>query len=508
MDPLWLTSTDRPLPRFPRLERDLSIDVAVVGAGITGVTTAYLLARAGLKVALLERDRWGRGDTGHTTAHLTHVTDTRLDALVKRFGRDHAQAAWEAGAAAIDQIETIVREHAIDCEYCRVPGFLHAPWRDDKPSQEVADDFKREAGLAGEMGFDAAFEDAVPLAHRPGVRYANQAKFHPMKYLAALLDHAVEAGVEVFEDSNVDEVSDKPLTVHANGHAVRCEWVVICTHVPLLGKTNMLSGTLLQAKLAPYSTYAVAAQIPAGAAPEASFWDTDDPYLYLRIDSHAGHDVAILGGQDHKTGQVEETGPKYAGLEERLLAIFPQAKLTHRWSGQVIESADGLPYIGEGSSRQFISTGFAGNGTTFGTLAAMMARDAIRGVGNPWADLFSVQRKPLRAAWNYLRKNLDYPYYMLKDRLAGGGSRADGPPTPSPGTGEVLRIKGKPVAIYCDLQGRVTRLSAICTHMGCVVTWNQAESTWDCPCHGSRFTPTGDVHSGPAETPLPGAAAE
>src|SRR5581483_7790825 len=413
--PYWFDTA--PIREFPKLERDLEVDVAVIGGGITGITAAYLLQQSGASVALLEREQFVSRDTGHTTAHLTYVTDVRLSELVRNFGENHAQAAWDAGLAAIQQIQENVKTEAIACELVSVPGYLHAPA--NAADADEIERLKRDAELAAQFGFDARFLDQVPYVKAPGVRFANQAKFHPRKYLAALLEIIAAKGAHVFAQSDVQEITDEPLSVNANGHSIRAKFVVIATHVPLQGVTGTVSAALFQTKLAPYSTYVVGAKIPRGSVPEASFWDTSDPYDYLRIDAHDDHDYAIYGGEDHKTGQGGDAGQHFAKLEKKLMELIPHAQIDHRWSGQVIETNDGLPFIGETAPRQFVATGFAGNGMTFGTLAAMMARDAFAGVQNPWRELFDVHRKKLHGGtWDYLRENKDYPFYFLKDRLA------------------------------------------------------------------------------------------
>ncbi len=495
--PCWFDTAA--IQSFPPCGEDLTVDVLIVGAGITGATAAYLLKKAGLNVALAEREKIATVDTGHTTAHLTHVTDTRLSELEKNFGRDHAQAAWDAGAAAIDQIEELVRNENIDCEFSRVPGFLHAPLnggtRDERPA------FREDARLAAELGFEAAYLDEIPHFKAPGVRFANQAKFHPRKYVAALIRALAEAGGHIFEKSAVSEFDREKARAKVNGHWLQYEKVVVATHNPLSGEAGFVSSTLLQTKLALYTTYVLGAQIPRGAAPIASFWDTNDPYQYLRIDRHEAFDYAIFGGEDHKTGQIPDTETPFRRLEDALRVALPEATVDHRWSGQVIETNDGLPFIGEEAGHQFIGTGYSGNGMTFGTITAMMARDWVIGSKNPWTDLFHVDRKKIRGgAWDYLRENKDYPYYLIKSRLS--AAEGDSTRMVENNEGKILKIGGEKIAAYRDGEGNLTKCSAICPHMGCVVRWNQAESTWDCPCHGSRFKPTGEVLSGPAQSPL------
>jgi len=493
----WFDSTKR--PSFRPLERPLSVDVLVVGGGVTGIVTAYLLQKAGVSVALLERERLASRDSGHTTAHLTHVTDQRFHEMVKDFGRDHARATWDAGAAAIDEIERIVREEKIDCDFSRVTGYLHAPRSGGKTDERP--NLKKDAKLANELGFNAAYLDRVPFMNTPGVRFADQAKFHPLKFLFALATQIHGNGVHVFENSAVTRFDSKKKRAKANGHWINYDRVVLATNNPLLGESGLVGGMLFQTKLSLYSSYVVGATIPRGSIPIASFWDTNDPYQYLRIDRHGESDYAIFGGEDHKTGQARNTETCFRNVEKALLEFAPAAKIDHRWSGQVIDAADGLPYIGPNEDDQFIGTAYCGNGYTFGVTAAVMARDWITGVKNPWRDLFSPDRKVIRGGtWDYLRENKDYPYYLIQDRFRAPEGKSLS--AVKRGEGKILKLRRKKVAVYRDNGGTVKKMSPVCTHMGCLVRWNQAESTWDCPCHGSRFGPKGNVLSGPAETPL------
>jgi glycine/D-amino acid oxidase-like deaminating enzyme/nitrite reductase/ring-hydroxylating ferredoxin subunit len=495
--PYWSTSAT--FPQFAKLDEDVVADVVVVGSGLTGLTAAYLLAKAGKRVVALERDRSVGTDTGHTSAHLTMVTDTRLTELVTRFGRNHAQAVWDAGLAAIATIDEVVREHSIDAGFEWVDGYLHAPLGDD--AGEQADRLEEEARLARELGFDAEYVEAVPLVDRPGVRFADQARIHPRSYLAGVAKALVALGGRIHEHSAADEFCDDPRAVKANGHTVTCEDIVIATHNPLVGLAGLAGATLFQTKLALYTSYVMAGRVARDVIPDALWWDTADPYRYLRVEPHRDHDVVIFGGEDHKTGQQEDTAACYRRLENHLRAILPHVEVTHRWSGQVIETPDGLPYIGQSAEHQYAATGYAGNGLTFGTLAGIMIADAILERSNPWAELFDPGRKALtRGLWDYLEENIDYPYYMVRDRFA--GAEGQSLRAVKRGQGKIIERNGAKVAAYRDQAGAVTLRSAICTHMGCVVGWNTAERTWDCPCHGSRFKPAGDVIAGPAEAPL------
>jgi glycine/D-amino acid oxidase-like deaminating enzyme/nitrite reductase/ring-hydroxylating ferredoxin subunit len=494
--PYWTESST--LPRFSSVDRDLDVDVVVVGGGITGLTTAYLLSAAGKHVALIERDRCAQIDTGHTTAHVTMVTDSRLTELKSRFGRTHAQAVWDSGLAAIAEIDRIVREHTIDCNFRWVDGYLHAPGG-EATSRQV-DEFREEAELANELGFDADFVE-VPFIGGPGIRFSDQARVHPLKYLAGLV-RAIEAeGGRIFEKSSADEFFDEPFGVRVNNHRIRCRDIVIATHNPLVGVAGMTSATLFQTKLALYSSYVIAGHVARGRVPDALFWDTGDPYQYLRLDPEGPEDLVIFGGEDHKTGQVSDTDGCFERLEASLVRRLPKIVLTHRWTGQVIETPDGLPYIGAMTDHQYAATGFSGNGITFGTLSAMIISDAILERRNPWAELYEPNRKALvHGLWEYIKENKDYPYYLIRDRFAGAEGKSLR--AVQRGQGKVIEYRGSKVAAYRDPSGKTTVRSATCTHMGCLVAWNDGDGTWDCPCHGSRFSPEGAVISGPAESPL------
>jgi glycine/D-amino acid oxidase-like deaminating enzyme len=380
-----------PLPRYPPVSNAAAYDVVVVGAGITGITAAYLLGREGRRVALIERRRCADVDTSSTSAHLTCVTDTSIGDLVRKFGEDHATAVWDAGLAAINEMDELVRRHRIPCEFQWVPGYLHLPV-DVEADTKAADGLRADAELASRLGFDATYLDEVPFVRRPGIRFDGQARFSPRPYLRALLTEFQRQGGDVFEHSEVTEIKADPMRVCARGHELKTDDVVVATHNPATGAAGWVGATLLQTKLSLYTSYVVAAHDESRAIPDALFWDTNTAYRYIRKATRHDHDVIIFGGEDHKTGQAEDTRACERRLSKALLTAVPAAKITHQWSGQVIETHDGLPLIGYTADHQFAATGFAGNGLTFGTLAAMMARDAILGQANPWRSLFDIHR--------------------------------------------------------------------------------------------------------------------
>jgi glycine/D-amino acid oxidase-like deaminating enzyme/nitrite reductase/ring-hydroxylating ferredoxin subunit len=490
--PLWF---DADIPSFPGLSGDLVVDTLIIGGGITGVTTAHLLAAAGVKVALVERESLAVRDTGHTTAHLTYMTDTRLSHLAATNSPAAARIAWEAGAAAMGFIRRTVESLAIDCAFSIIPGYLAA----DRGSllEHESSILQQEAELARKLGFEVTYLEQDPVYSLPGIRFPGQMKFQPRSYLAAVLSEAVHKGALVHEDTEVTSFRDGH--VIANGHRISYNHVIIATHVPMQGESGTLGAALFQTKLALYSTYAIAAKSPHGRLEEMIWSDTADPFNYLRIDHHEDGDIAILGGEDHKTGNCDDTTDCFDRLNERIMEIIPDALVTHRWSGQVVETMDGLPFIGQTRERQFIATGFSGNGMTFGTVAAMMARDAVLGIENPWTDTFTPSRKSISTLGEFLSENADYPARLVADRFRVPEERVT---SLIACRGKVIELDNGPVAAYRDEEGTVHLHTAICPHLGCIVAWNRAEKTWDCPCHGSRFRATGEVIAGPAEQNL------
>lgn len=489
---LWLDTVNP--PEYPSLKGEVKVDVLVVGAGITGITTAYLLKQAGLRVAVVDQHGVGAGETGHTTAHLSYVTDTRLSELAENLGQNQARAFWDAGSEAMRQITEIAASEKIGCGLKAVPGYLFAAMEKDADRERAS--LEKDALLAEEFGFDADLLKEDPVFKRPAIRFANQLKFHPIEYLSALAKSLPGEGSHVFCKTSGSDIDAEKHELCTEEGVISYDSIVAATHVPIQGERGTFGAALFQTKLAAYSTYAMEAGIDY--VPESLFWDTNDPYLYLRFDRTSEGCSVIIGGEDHKTGQETDTEACYDRLETRLKNFFPSATPRRRWSGQVLETPDGLPYIGEVGERQFAATGFSGNGITLGTFSAMLIRDLITGKTNLWTDLFSPTRKALSGTWEYLKQNADFPAHFIKDHLKA--------PESVEGLGRccgaIVRLDGKKRAVYLDEHGKRTVLSPVCPHMGCIVAWNNAEKTWDCPCHGSRFMATGEMMTGPAESEL------
>jgi glycine/D-amino acid oxidase-like deaminating enzyme/nitrite reductase/ring-hydroxylating ferredoxin subunit len=474
LEPLWIATTSS--PARPPLTGELRVDVAIIGAGITGLTAAVLLKERGLTVAVLEKSRVAYGESGHTTAHITEAVDSRYHSIAKDHGKDAAKLVAQASRASIEKIAELIERSAIDCRFRRLPGYLYTE------NRNRVGDLKKEAIAAREAGLDASWTESIPLPFptRGGVRFENQAQFHPREYVLALA-----AQVDVYEHTHVTKID--------NGVVETEHGRVVATHVFEATNVPIQSFQTLHTKAASYRSYAIA--LESDDPREGLFWDTADPYHYTRWQD----DVMIVGGEDHRVGQNEDTDACFAKLMDYIKERFGERKVLHRWSGQIIEPHDGLPLIG-GSGNLYVSTGYAGQGMTFGTIGGMLVADLITGVENPWAKLFDPGRLHLRGAvTSYVTENADFPKHLVTDRVL---SRDVEPFDIANGEGKIVAVGGKKIAAYRDDAGSLHCLSPVCTHMKCDVAWNQAERTWDCPCHGSRFAPDGNVLNGPARERL------
>jgi glycine/D-amino acid oxidase-like deaminating enzyme/nitrite reductase/ring-hydroxylating ferredoxin subunit len=510
---VWMATAT--VPPFPALTGDLEAHVCVVGAGIAGMTTAYLLAREGKGVVVLDDGPVGGGQTRRTTAHLSNAIDDRYFEVERLHGERGARLAAESHTAAVDRIEAVAREEKIDCDFERVDGYLFGP--PGGPS-EVID---RELEAAHRVGLTQV--ERLPRAPLdsfdtgPCLRFPRQGQFHPLKYLAGLAAAIQRAGGRIFCGTHAEAVEGgAPARVKcAGGRVVSAGAVVVATNTPVNDRVA------IHTKQAPYLTYVLAARVPRGSVPRGLYWDTLDPYHYVRLQSvppggaaggpagRAAEELLIVGGEDHKTGQADDHAERYARLEGWARERFPMMReVEFRWSGQVMETVDGLAFIGRNPLDEpnvFIATGDSGMGMTHGTIAGMLLTDLILGRDNPWATLYDPSRKALRAAGEFARENLNV-LRQYGDWLTGGDAAS--PEEIAPGKGGVVRRGLAKVAVYRDDRGTFHERSAACSHLGCVVGWNDSEKTWDCPCHGSRFDRFGKVLNGPANTDLAGAGQE
>ncbi len=485
---------------FPqeRLTDNLRTDVCIVGAGIAGLTTAYLLLKEGRSVVVLESHRVGSGQTGRTTAHLTTCLDERYFNLEKLHGAEGARLAAESHQSAIEKMEQIVRIEKIQCDWRRLPGYLCLAPEDDPSILHKEFEALQRVGLDG-----ITWAGRSPMSSFDTgkcIHFGQQATFHPMKYLAGLCHAIRKMGGRIYTETPVDKIeSGQPALITARNHClVMAEVLVVATNTPV---NDMI---VIHSKQAAYRTYVVGAEIPKGSVAQALYWDTGDPCHYARVESGSlDKDHLIVGGEDHKTGQEKHPEKCFDRLELWARKYFPMIRsIDYRWSGQVMQPMDGLAYIGKNpmdSNNVFVITGDAGNGMTHCTLGAMLVKDLIIGRENPWEKLYSPGRISLLASREFIKENMNVAAQYMDWVAPGETMDAE---DLKRGEGAIFRKGMSLIATYKDIDDQLHHCSATCPHMGGVVHWNSAEKTWDCPCHGSRFSAHGHVISGPAISDL------
>jgi glycine/D-amino acid oxidase-like deaminating enzyme/nitrite reductase/ring-hydroxylating ferredoxin subunit len=493
--PVWRnTATAWPVQTLPG-----STSVCVIGAGIAGLTTAYLLRRAGADVLLVDAVAPGAGETGRTTAHFAAVLDDRFSRLERRFGIEKTALAASSHRRAIDRVEATIAEEAIDCDFERVDGFLMSSNDEQRELLAAEADAAPRAGLTEMQSVPSLLDDLCAF-EGPGLRFPGQAQLHIGKYIDGLGQAFLRAGGRLMTNTRVVAVEggrDASVETHT-GARVRAEHIVVATNTPFVDRVTM------HTKQYAYRTYVVGFEIEKDQFASRLIWDLEDPYHYVRRVRGSTHDVLIVGGEDHKTGQANDAGARYEKLERWARVFFRGlGAVRHRWSGQFLEPADGLAFIGRNpgdDANVYIATGDSGQGMTHGTIAGMLLSDLIAGRTNPFEELYDPARNVLRAAGTFLAENANFVGHMVKDwaKPAEVRSRDEIPR----GHGAIVRSGVAPVAAYRDADGVLHERSAICTHLGCVVQWNGGERSWDCPCHGSRFAIDGRVLNGPAGKPL------
>ncbi|MEM9963847.1 MAG: FAD-dependent oxidoreductase [Asticcacaulis sp.] len=496
------------MPDAPRLEGDISTDVLVIGSGIAGLSCAYELMQTGRQVTVIDRSELVSGQSARTTAHLSYACDDYYTELIKVLGGDAARHYYNSQKAAVDRIETIITREDIDCDFARVDAYLF-PAKD-----EDTDYLKDELKACHRIGFDeTSWADAGTLewTDRPALKFPRQARFHPLKYLRALIEVLQKSGVSLYAGTPVTRLDEdnSGVTAITPYGVVQARQVVVATNSPF----HLLVS--LHTKQAPYRTYAAAFKVPKGTVANALYWDTEEPgYHYVRLQPEMEHDLLIIGGEDHKSGDADDGEGRLAALEHWARERWPDlGRRVTGWSGQVYEPADYVPYIGRspGFNEVYLVTGDSGEGITTGVLAGLMLRDQLNAVPNPWEALYDPNRKPrhLETVGEYLTENLTVVKGMAEQVLKASKPDAETIKAEisdlnelAPSQGAIYNADKGKVAAYRDAAGEVHLMSAKCTHAGCIIHWNEFEHCWDCPCHGSQFATDGRVLNGPASTPL------
>lgn len=492
---IWMATANT--PSQSRLRENIRTDVCIIGAGIAGLSTAYLLGREGRSVVVLDDGLIGGGMTGRTTAHLTNAYDDRYVEIEKIHGAEAARLTADSHTAAIERINAIVTREKIDCDFEWLDGFLFARTPDDV---QLLDDELAAAHRAGLVGVEKVSRAPIDSFDTgPALRFPRQAQFHPLEYLAGLTRAILRDGGRMFGETHATKIEGgTPARIEtSHGPVVTSDVVVVATNTPVNDRVA------IHTKQAPYVTYVIGVRVPRGSITRALYWDTGDPYHYVRLQTENEHDVLIVGGEDHKTGQANDGNERFQRLEQWTRERFPQAgEVEFHWSGQVMEPVDGLAFIGRNpldDENVFIATGDSGQGMTHGTIAGMLLTDLIQDRKNSWEDLYNPSRVRMKALPEYASENINVAE-QYTDYVTAGDVKSEAEIKPCEGA--ILREGVSKLAVYRDQAGTVHKRSAVCPHLGCIVSWNSTERTWDCPCHGSRFSAEGKVYQGPANSDL------
>jgi glycine/D-amino acid oxidase-like deaminating enzyme/nitrite reductase/ring-hydroxylating ferredoxin subunit len=481
-------STTRQIPKQ-------TFDVIIAGGGVTGITTGLLLQKAGKKCLIAEGHSLCFGTTGGTTAHLNTFLDHSYHQILKDFGEDAIQLVAGATERALGLYRSHIEEYKIDCGYEQKDGYLYA--QDDKQAGQLDKIFE----ASKQAGVDVSYIDRIPIPveFQKAIVYRDQAQVHPTRYVYALAKAFEEAGGVLIQNCQVEDVVEKEggVVVQTSRGGAEAGYLIYATHIPP-------GINLLHFRCAPYRSYAIAVKMRGDAYPDGLSYDMYDPYHYYRTQVIDGEKYFIAGGEDHKTGHQNNTEACFNQLEAHVRKYFDAGEPAFKWSSQYFEPSDGLAYIGllPGSSGNIlVATGYGGNGMTYSHIAAPLLTDLILEKENACAALFNPGRvKPVAGFAGFVKENADVVAQFVGKRISAGKLKELA--GLAPGEARLVKYEGQPLAIYKDEAGQVHALNPVCTHARCVVDWNSAEKTWDCPCHGARYSVDGEVLTGPARKGL------
>ncbi len=489
---LWQNTANEFIPK--NLPDKKNYDVAIAGGGITGITTALLLQKAGKKCIVFESYNLCFGTTGGTTAHLNTLLDNPYNVISKNFGNENAQLVADATKEAIELVKLHIQEYKIDCEFEDASAYLFA--QTDSQVKELADihDACREVKL------NVAYAKELPINIdcKKAMIVSEQAKFHPVKYVQALAKAFEDAGGVIVQQCRVENIESKEtVQIQTSKGNFQSQYFIYATHIPP-------GINLLHLRCAPYRSYAMAVSLNDNKYPEDLFYDMYDPYHYIRSQKINNTNYLIVGAEDHKTGHVENTNECFIKLEAYIRKHFDVAEVVNKWSSQYFEPADTLPYIGHlpgNKDNIFVATGYGGNGITYSHVAAITLQHLVLNKEHPFIKLFDPNRiKPVAGFVSFISHNAD-----VVKQFAGkwfGNEKLDELTQLANGEGKVVKYEGDTIAVYKDEKGGLHVVNPTCTHMKCAVTWNTSEQTWDCPCHGARYGIDGNVVTGPASIDL------
>ncbi len=494
LEPYWRATES--LPAFEALRKDEKADVVIVGGGITGITTAYLLVQEGLKVALIEADRLLNGTTGHTTAKITAQHHLIYDEFIQHFGQTTARLYYEANAEAMGHIRDMIGKHRIECDYSEQDAYLYATTEQSARKMEKEYRAYTTLSIAGELVDRIPF----PIGITSALRMTGQAQFHPLKYLAHLVDALRKAGAHIYEHTvavNVQEDGGETAVLTRDGHKITAKRVIACSHFPFYEGMGLYSARMYASR-----SYVLACKTTT-QFPGGMYLCVDQPSRSLRSVSADGESLVLIGGDDHKAGQGKDTREHYKALEAFGEEVLGLDRIEYQWSTQDLITLDKMPYVGAITASRpdiLIATGYRKWGMTNGTAAAHVLKDIVLGKDNPYIAMYSPSRFYADPSLKrFFVENFNVLKHLVKGKL-------EMPDTSigalSNDQGAVITLNGERKGAYRDPQGQLHVVDTTCTHVGCEVNWNAGDRTWDCPCHGSRFSYTGEVIEGPAEKPL------
>jgi len=486
--------TSREETRFPQLEGSIEVDVTIVGGGITGMMAAMLLKEKGKRVAVLEAEQVGMGTTHQSTGNLYAMLSDQLSTIREKWDDDTMKMVVQSRQAAIDLIEDAINRYTINCGFKRCDWHYYATPAGSRQSPAINKEFDalRFAGLNPE------YIESLPLPFKldKGIKVGNQAQFHPLNFVRGLARSIASDECLILENTGIVDFNTGTVEVRTARGSVKSGKIIMATHTPK-------GINAVQAEMIAAQEFGLAARLKDGSYPQGIFWGHDESRHSIRSYHSGNQQYLIVIGEMHHTGHGENTQQYHDKLEQFARSSFNIDSIDYTWLGQHYRPADKLPYIGHspGSSNLYIATGFSTGGLVYGAVSAMILSDEILGRTNEWDDLYKASRfDPIKGAKGIWKEQTDAVKHMVKDYLQGDEVK----PRQDllPGDGAILEIDGEQVAAYMDEQGQVTTLSPVCPHLKCRVHWSNAEKSWDCPCHGSRFDKKGKVLEGPALSPL------
>lgn len=483
----WIAST--PQKSYSALDHDLSVDLAIIGGGAVGISTAYMLCKKGIRIAILEADHILHGATGHTTAKITSQHGLIYHKIESQISLELARQYADANETAIKTITQIIRDNRIDCDFFPQSAYVYTN------EDDYVDQIGQESMAAAALGIEAAYLDKIPLPFpiKAAVRFDHQAQFHPLKYFQALTETLTKCGCEIYEQSRVvgiEKGSHFVLTTHT-GKKITAQKVVIASHYPFYNKPRMYFARLWADK-----SYALALKIKE-AYPGGMYITAEEPGRSFRSLQCGEEELVIVGGEHHKTGLSKDTNRHYQALADYSHELFTVKNIPYRWSTQDCMTLDSIPYVGQFKSNTpnlYIATGFGKWGMTNSIASSLLLKDLILAGKSPWQEVYRPSRHTISASTKtFLVQNTSVAKELLKGKLSSAPKEFQ----LNPGEGKIVKIDGKKAGAYKDAQGAMHLVNTTCPHMGCELVWNPAERSWDCPCHGSRFSYDGDIIEGP-----------